>query len=261
MVADGNSLRKPVFKPLFLIPRLLYKLWCALVFLISLLVLYIPFRILLRKPTSYPAAFKLMRAWGGFLALFSLVPLRIHWEHPLPPPPYIVCLNHGSYLDIIHTFNLLPEYFLFIGKRELLDWPLFNIFFKDMHIAVNRDNGMEAARALLKAGQALDRGVSVSIFPEGTIPKSAPQMLPFKDGAFRLAIKKQVPIVPITFVNNWQLLGDPEDIWGRARPGIARAIVHEAIATKGMDSADVDNLRLRVFEAVEAPLRKEFPAK
>lgn len=259
MVADGNSLRKPVFRWLFLIPRLLYKLWFALVFVLSLVVLYIPFRILLRKPSGYPAAFKLMRAWAGFIALFSMVPLRIQWEHRLPPPPYIVCLNHGSYLDIIQTFNLLPEYFLFMGKQELLEWPLFNIFFKDMHIAVNRDNGMEAARALLKAGQALDRGISVSIFPEGTIPKEAPQMLPFKDGAFRLAIKKQVPVVPITFINNWKLWGDPEDFWSRARPGIARVIVHEAITTEGLDSADVDNLRHRVFVAMEAPLKKEYP--
>lgn len=261
LVADGNSLRRAASKWLFLIPRLLYKLWFILVFLSSLLVLYIPFRILLRRPSGYPAAFKLMRAWGGFLALFSLVPLRIQWQQRLPPPPYIVCLNHGSYLDIIHTFNVLPEYFLFMGKHELLNWPLFNIFFKDMHIAVNRDNGMEAARALMKAGQALDRGISVSIFPEGTIPKSAPRMLPFKDGAFRLAIKKQVPIVPITFLDNWKLLGDPEDPWGRARPGIARVIVHEAIATQGMGSADVDTLRLRVFETMEAPLRKEYPAR
>ena len=260
MVANGNSLRRTAFKRLFVVPRLLYKLWVALVFMLSLLLLYIPFRFLLRKPSGYPAAFKLMRIWGGLLALLSLVPLRINWEHQLPPAPYIVCLNHGSYLDIIHTFNLLPEYFLFIGKQELLDWPLFNIFFKDMHIAVNRDNGMEAARALLKAGQALDRGVSVSVFPEGTIPKSAPQMLPFKDGAFRLAIKKQVPIVPITFLNNWKLWGDPEDPWSRARPGIARVIVHEAIATKGMGSADVDNLRQQVFTTMEAPLKMHYPA-
>ena len=259
MVADGNSLRRPGAKWLFLIPRVLYKLWFVLVFLASLVVLYIPFRILLRKPSGYPAAFKLMRMWGGFLALFSLVPLRIQWEQRMPPPPYIVCLNHGSYLDIIHTFNVLPEYFLFMGKQELLRWPLFNIFFKDMHIAVNRDNGMEAARALLKAGQALDRGISVSIFPEGTIPKSAPRMLPFKDGAFRLAIKKQVPIVPITFLDNWKLLGDPEDLWSRARPGIARVIVHAAIPTEGLGPADVNNLRQRAFEAVEAPLSKEYP--
>lgn len=261
LVAEGNSLRRTAMKGLFLIPRLLYKLWFALVFLVSLLVLYIPFRVLLRRPSGYPAAFRLMRAWGKCMAALTLVPLRVQGEHRLPPPPYIVCLNHGSYLDIIHTFNVLPQYFLFIGKQELQQWPLFNIFFKDMHIAVNRDNGMEAARALMKAGHALDRGVSVSIFPEGTIPDSAPRMLPFKDGAFRLAVKKQVPIVPVTFLDNWKLLGDPHDPWSRARPGIARVVVHPAVHTRGLGPEDVDTLRRQVFAIVEGPLIKEYPAQ
>lgn len=254
-------MRGPLVKGLFLLPRLLYKLWFVLVFLVSLLVLYVPFRVLLRKESGFPAAFRLMRAWGRFLSVAALVPLRVRREGVLPPAPYIVCLNHGSYLDIVHTFNLLPEYFLFMGKHELLKWPLFNIFFKDMHIAVNRDNGMEAARALMKAGQALDRGIPVSIFPEGTIPDSAPRMLPFKDGAFRLAIRKQVPIVPITFLDNWKLLGDPHDPWARARPGIARAVIHPSVPTQGLGPADVDNLRRRVFGIVEAPLIKEYPAQ
>lgn len=260
-VAAGESMRRSALKWFFVLPRWLYKLWFVLVFSLSLLLLYIPFRVLLRKPSGYPAAFRLMRAWGGFLGFLCMVPLRIRWEAPLPPPPYLVCLNHGSYLDIIHTFNVLPDLFLFMGKQELLRWPLFNIFFQDMHIAVNRDNGMEAARALMKAGKALDRGISVSIFPEGTIPRDAPRMNQFKDGAFRLAIKKQVPIVPITFLDNWKLFGDPEQLMSRGRPGIARTVVHPAIETKGLGSMDVNTLRRRVFEAIEKPLRNEYPMK
>jgi 1-acyl-sn-glycerol-3-phosphate acyltransferase len=147
-----------------------------------------------------------------------------------------------------------------MGKYELLKWPLFRIFFKDMHIAVNRNSRTGAARALLKAGSALDRGASVCIFPEGTIPKSAPCMKAFKDGAFSLAIEKQVPVVPVTFLDNWRLFGDPEKPLSRSRPGIARAVVHPAILTTGMRSADIGNLRRRVFEAMEAPLREAYPA-
>ena len=191
-------------------PRVLFKLWFVLVFFLSLLLLYIPFRILLRKRSGYPKAFRLMRAWGGFLNYALLVPLRVEWRGPLPAPPYVACINHSSYLDIIHTVNVLPDYFLFMGKYELLKWPLFNIFFKDMHITVNRNSRMEAARSLLKAAATLEAGISVSIFPEGTIPKTAPRMKPFKDWAFKLAIEKQVPIVPITFLDNWRLFRDCE---------------------------------------------------
>lgn len=259
MVADGESLRRPLLKWLFVLPRLVFKLWFMLVFTLSLVLLYIPFRILLRKPSRYPRAFKLMRIWGGFLGIFMLMPLRVRWEGVLPPPPYVVCINHSSYLDIVHTFNVVPDYFLFMGKYELLKWPLFNIFFKGMHIAVNRGSRTEAGRALMKAGNAIDRGVSVSIFPEATIPKSAPRMKVFKDGAFRLAIEKQVPIVPITFLDNWRLLGDPEKWSSRGHPGIARAVVHPQVPTKGLVISDINTLRHQVFNIIEAPLRAEYP--
>jgi 1-acyl-sn-glycerol-3-phosphate acyltransferase len=259
MVADGERLRRPLLKWLFLLPRLIFKLWFMLVFALSLVLLYIPFRVLLRKPSRYPRAFMLMRFWGGFLGFFMLMPIRVKREGMLPPPPYVVCINHSSYLDIVHTFNVVPDYFLFMGKYELLKWPLFNIFFKDMHIAVNRGSRTEAARALMKAGRAIDLGVSVSIFPEATIPQSSPRMKTFKDGAFRLAIEKQVPIVPITFLDNWRLLGDPEKWSSRGHPGIARAVVHPPVPTKGLAVSDIDALRRHVFDIIEAPLRAEYP--
>ncbi len=258
-VAAGESLRSPLRKWAFALPRLLFRLWFCLVFAVSMVVLYLPFRLLLRKPSGYPAAFRLMRAWARFLGMAGLMPLRVEWRATLPPPPYVVCINHSSYLDIVHAFNVLRDQFVFLGKQELLNWPLFRIFFRDMHIAVNRTNGAEAARALMRAGRALDQGLSVALFPEGTIPGSAPRMLPFKDGAFRLAIKKQVPIVPITFVNNWLLFGDPEQPWSRGQPGIARAVVHAAVPTIGLGAADVDNLRQQVFDAIEGPLRQAYP--
>lgn len=258
-VAEGESLRRPVPKWLFLVPRLVFKFWFVLVFAISLLLLYIPFRILLRKPSRYPRAFHLMRIWARFLGVFLLVPLRVKWEGELPAPPYVICINHSSYLDIIHTFNVVPDYFLFMGKYELLKWPLFKIFFQGMHIAVNRGSRTEAAKALMMAGRAIDVGVSVSIFPEATIPKTAPCMKVFKDGAFNLAIERQVPIVPITFLDNWRLFGDPEKWLSRGHPGIARAVVHPPVYTKGLASPDIDTLRRQVFDLIEAPLRKEYP--
>jgi 1-acyl-sn-glycerol-3-phosphate acyltransferase len=173
---------------------------------------------------------------------------------PMPEPPYVVCCNHSSYLDIIQMYNVVPRYFLFMGKYELLKWPLFNIFFKDMNIAVNRGSHIEAVKAFRRAAQAIDRGTSIALFPEGTIPPFTPRMKPFKDGAFRLAIEKQVPIVPVTFLDHWRLFGEPEELLSRGRPGIARAVVHPAIQTKGLAEADLVDLRRRVYEVIEGPL-------
>ena len=253
-VADGESRRSPVAKWLFLPLRWLYKLWFALVFFGSLVVLYLPFRVLLYTPRRYEKAFRLKRCWASFLQWACGVPVRVERTTPLPRAPYVICCNHSSYLDIIQMYNVLPSYFLFMGKYELLKWPLFNIFFKGMNIAVNRGSHIEAAKAFRKAAHAIDRGTSIALFPEGTIPAYTPRMKPFKDGAFRLAIEKQVPIVPITFIDHWRLFGEPLELLSRARPGIARAVVHAPIPTQGLTMDDLVSLRRKVFEVIEGPL-------
>ncbi len=253
-VVDGELRRSAVTKWLFLPLRWVYKLWFAIVFFGSLVALYIPFRILLFKPRRYYKAFRLKRVWARFLQCASGIVLRVERKAPLPAAPYIICCNHSSYLDIIQMYNVVPQYFLFIGKYELLKWPLFNIFFKGMNIAVNRGSKVEAAKAFRKAAQALERGTSIAIFPEGTIPAFTPRMKPFKDGAFKLAIEKQVPIVPITFLDHWRLFGEPMEVMSRARPGLSRAVVHAPIPTTGLTEADLIALRAHVYAVIEEPL-------
>jgi len=258
-VRDGESRRLRPARLLFLPLRWLYKAWFVFVFFSSLVLLYIPFRILLYSPQRYYRAFRLKRIWAWYLAHMSGVPPRIVRSAPFPEPPYVICCNHSSYVDIIQMYNVVPQYFLFIGKYELLKWPLFNMFFKGMNIAVNRNDRGGAAKAFRKAAQAIDRGTSIAIFPEGTIPAYAPRMKPFKDGAFKLAIEKQVPIVPITFVDHWRLFGEPLELFARARPGIARVVIHDAIPTAGLVEADQLALRKRVYETIEEPLLEYDP--
>ncbi|HQW04613.1 MAG: 1-acyl-sn-glycerol-3-phosphate acyltransferase [Flavobacteriales bacterium] len=256
-VMDGESRRSPVLKWVFLPLRLLYKCYFALVFFLSLVVLYIPFRILLFRPKRYQMAFRLKRTWAFFLQWVSGVPVRVERRAILPKAPYIICSNHSSYLDIIQMYNVIPEYFLFMGKYELLRWPLFNMFFKDMNIAVNRGSHVEAAKAFRRAANALDRGTSLALFPEGTIPVFTPRLKPFKDGAFKLAIEKQVPIVPVTFLDHWRLFGEPTDLLSRGHPGFARAVIHPAISTVGLTMDDLVILRTQVYRTIEEPLLDE----
>ncbi len=256
-VATSESRRNTVFKLAFMPLRVLYKLWFALVFFLSLAILYIPFRILLHRPDRYQRAFRLKRCWAYFLQCGSGVFVRVERRGELPLAPYIICCNHSSYLDIIQMYNVVPHYFLFIAKYELLNWPLFNIFFKNMNITVNRSDRSSAAKAFRRAAQSIDRGTSIAMFPEGGIPPYAPRMKPFKDGAFKLAIEKQVPIVPVTFRDHWRLLGEPTELFSRGRPGISRTIIHPVISTKGLTEADLVTLRQQVYNIIEAPLLED----
>jgi 1-acyl-sn-glycerol-3-phosphate acyltransferase len=259
LVCDGEQMRSVVLKWVFCLPRFLYKLYFALVFFATLTVLYVPFRLVLRRERTYPMAFLLMRAAARFMSFAMFVPQRVLRRAPLPKPPYIICANHGSYLDIVHMYNAVPDYFLFMGKYELLKWPLLGMFFKRMNIAVNRGNRTEAVRSLVKAARAIDHGTCVSLFPEGTIPLTAPRMKHFKDGAFKLAIEKQVPIVPITFLDHWKLLGEPGEFLSRGHPGLASTVIHPYVETKGLAEADLVDLRHRIYDIIEAPLKKYAP--
>jgi 1-acyl-sn-glycerol-3-phosphate acyltransferase len=147
-----------------------------------------------------------------------------------------------------------------MGKAELLKVPLFKKFFQGMNIPVNRKSAMDSHRAFKRAGNDINKGISITLFPEGTIHHNGPVMGRFKNGPFRLAVEKQIPIVPVTFLNNWILF--PDDYPHRlGRPGIARVIIHEPIPTKGMTVDDIENLKSLVREAIEQPLRKKYPSR
>ena len=152
----------------------------------------------------------------------------------------------------------IPVYFHTMGKAELLKVPLFRRFFQRMNIPVNRKSNMDSHRAFKRAGNDIDKGISIALFPEGTIHHKAPLMGRFKNGPFRLAIEKQVPIVPISFLNNWLLL--PDDFHNRVgHPGIAHVIIHEPIPTKGLSEGDIEKLKADVYAAINKPLQEKFP--
>jgi len=168
--------------------------------------------------------------------------------------PYIICPNHTSFLDIILTYIVVPDYFHFMGKAELKKVPFFNVFFDKMNILVDRGRIIASHRAFIREGSALDKEVSIAIFPEATIPACAPRLGRLKNGAFKLAIEKQVPIVPVVFLDNWRLLPDGAMRNTGGTPGVSRVYIHEPVQTKGMTDNDLDSLKKKVHDLIESTL-------
>ncbi|MCC7301580.1 MAG: 1-acyl-sn-glycerol-3-phosphate acyltransferase [Bacteroidia bacterium] len=243
-------------KYLTLVPRVLWKCWLSLNFGIGMLLLYPFFRLLLSRSSSYPAAFRLMRSWAYFIAFTSGIYPRIQRMPSMEKGPCVYCANHHSYLDILMSYIVIPHYFIFMGKREIQNTPLFNVFFRGMNILVDRKSNVDSHKAFLRAGEELQKGNSIFIFPEGGIIFRDQQLHRFKNGAFRLAIEKQVPVVPITYLNNIHLLQTGSFLMADARPGIARVIVHEPIPTKGMGAGDLVSLREKCYQVIDEALRK-----
>ena len=236
---------------------ILWKIYFFIWFLISMIVVYPMFLILFGKKKRYKTAFKLKKIWSWFLSLITGVVLIRKGMENFPEPPYVLVSNHSSYFDIILIYPLVPDYFTIIGKSEIMKWPLFNIFFtKGMNIPVDRRSRKSGHNAYLRSVEELQKGNSMVLFPEGTIPIDVPNMRRFKNGAFKLAIEEQVPIVPVTFTQNYKRLENGGFLKAPASPGLAPAIVHPAIETKGMTEKDIVALRDRVFDIIQNAIPK-----
>ena len=173
--------------------------------------------------------------------------------------PFLICANHTSYLDIFFMYSILPKNkFVFMGKSEILSYPLVKTFFKRLNIPVFRNDRVKAARSFIQAKRTIDLGWSVVIFPEGGIPEKPPQMIPLKDGAFKLAKAAEIGILPVTFANNYYLFSDPEYVFEGARPGLARIIFHPFVSKERVCDSAVIDLNNFVFNAINSPLLKKF---
>lgn len=185
---------------------------------------------------------------SGFLFRFSFEE-KIDWSKT-----YIICANHTSNLDITAIILLLKRNFVFIGKEELLDNLVTGIYFRTIDIPVNRESKISGFRALQRAAANLKEGKHLVVFPEGMISEHYPPELQlFKNGPFKLAIEQGVSILPVTILDNWNLMWDDGKRYG-SKPGICDICVHLPINTEGMSAADAENLKNKVYHIINDTL-------
>jgi len=213
----------------------------------------------LRSKSWFKHVFTLKKIWAHLIIWPVGIFYKIEKRGKIDPDQsYVFCPNHTSYLDIMLIYIAIPVYFHTMGKAELRRVPLFRHFFDRMNIPVNRKSRKDSHRAFLRAAADIEKKISITLFPEGTIHHTGPVMGRFKNGPFKLAVEKQVPIVPITFMNNWLLL--PDDFYRRiGHPGIARIILHDPIPTIGMTEDDIDALKEKVYRVINAPIEERYP--
>lgn len=181
--------------------------------------------------------------------------VRFRFEEKLAAnTTYIYCGNHSSNLDIVLFCMLANGRYFFMGKDELKDNIFLGLFFRTIDVTVARESKISAFRAFKKAGENLDEGMSLIIFPEGKIDDCYPPVLQeFKNGPFKLAIQHKVAIVPISTVNAWQIMWDDGFKYG-SKPGIVDVYVHKPILTSILAPEDDALLKAQVFEKINSKL-------
>jgi len=153
---------------------------------------------------------------------------------------YMLVGNHTSMMDIMMMLKVSKNPFVFVGKQELARIPLFGFFYKRVCILVDRSSTHSRTLVYKRAQQRLSQGLSICIFPEGGVPDDNSIVLDsFKDGAFKLALAHQIPIVPIAFLDNKKRFSYNFS----GCPGQMRAVVLPFKQTQGMDVKQTEALR------------------
>jgi 1-acyl-sn-glycerol-3-phosphate acyltransferase len=232
----------------------LHNVWCAGLFVATFLLIAPAAMLASVRPGWHQGAFWAYHVWGILFFRLAGISVRVEHRAKLPRRPCIFCPNHASYIDIPMLVYALSHYFVFVGKSSLAKVPLFGYIFKRVHIPVDRDSLRSRYAVMKKSVAALKQGKSIVIFPEGGFSDQPPQLAPFKEGAFRLAIEAQVPLVPVTLPFNWQLLPDRQPLRLHNRP--AKVIFHPPIYTEGLTVADVPALQQQVEAVIRHELRQ-----
>lgn len=229
----------------------LYAVYGLLLFLITLLIVFIPMWIisLLPDPRRTRWFFVLARGWMKVFMPLVFCPVRRKGlEYFEPGVNYIIVCNHNSMMDVPVTTPGVPGLNKTLAKKEMASLPLFGMMYKIGSVLVDRQS--EASRRLSYEGmkEVLQMGMHMVLYPEGTRNKTDQPLKAFYDGAFSLAIDTQHPIMPAVLFHTRKILPP-----GRIFYALPHSIDFHflpPISTKGLSKDDMPVLKEKVFQTM-----------
>lgn len=232
----------------------LHYWWCLFVAAILLLVVGTPtvafMWIINRHLWLYPFCLWGARTWldacGAKVRVTGM-------EHLKKNKGYVFASNHRSYLDTATLFACTGRRIGLVAKKELLKVPIFGQGMGFVNIiAIDRSNPERARESMKKAKKVIDAGYSFGVFAEGT--RALPgELLPFKKGAFHLALQTGAPVVPVAIKNTDRMMGKRT---GTARGGIIEMVFLPPIETKDLKNEDLMDLLKQTRAAIAEELNK-----
>lgn len=234
----------------------------AMMFYATTLALSVPLFITMLAMTPFVLLFdRHRRLWQHFVnniwakvstSLFFSVQVEGREHLPRPDEPAVYVANHQSFMDIYSLFHL-NRAFKFISKTSIFFFPIVGwSMFLTGHIKLNRTDRRSMMNCLLESQRLLKLGASVLFFPEGTRSTSG-RIAAFKKGAFSVAAKAKVPVVPITIVGTGRMMPNKQEY--RLFPGKAHIIIHPRI-----DPSSADAMLDQAFQQVAGSLPPELVA-
>lgn len=222
-----------------------FYLWVISTILLSLPVLII----VIANENWYHIFYKIAHYWARTTLFVMGFSSKLYVEEKVDPgKSYLFCPNHTSMIDVFLILAITKNPFVFIGKKELVNIPVFGYIYKRTCILVDRNDLKSRQNAFKEAQERLKKGLSICIFPEGKVPDDENIILDtFQKGAFRLAIEFQIPLVPITFFDCKKRFSYT---FFSGSPGVLRVKKHKFLPTKGLSQKDKDLLKDQTYQII-----------
>ena len=235
--------------------KILRTIWFALVGLVFtiILMLFIPFWVigfaLFGKKFTRTAAWTNYNILGRIGLGLAFVFLKVRGKkHFDKKRSYVLVSNHQSLLDIFANAVSCPVVSKFLAKAELGRAPIFGYTARSLCILIDRKSVTSRHQSYMNMKNALDEGFSIFIYPEGTRNRSDKPLRKFYDGAFRLAIETQTPIMVQTLVGTKRLC-NPNRLLDLS-PGLVHCYWDPPIETTGMTLDDIPRLKEQVQQTM-----------
>ncbi|MGC4023594.1 MAG: lysophospholipid acyltransferase family protein [Cyclobacteriaceae bacterium] len=244
-------------KVIIKVANAIYIFWVFLVFTVFMLLflpgLTLPF--LFGSRVSW-IGYSFLWIWSWVFSFLTRIRYEFHGrENFRKGQSYIFVSNHTSFLDLPGIRLLIPGEFRPLAKKELLKIPVFGLIARGATIIVDRSDRESKQKSLERLKEILREGISILLFAEGTQNRTKEILQPFKDGAFRLAIDTQMPILPMVVIGAGKLM-PPGTI--NMRPGLIKIIVGSEIPTEGI--TDAAELKKQTFDVMKEMIVKNSPS-
>jgi 1-acyl-sn-glycerol-3-phosphate acyltransferase len=188
--------------------------------------------------------------WSWIFSKLTFIRYKFYGrDHIKKGKSYIYISNHTSFLDIPGVRMIIPGQFRPLAKKELLKIPVFGWIARTATIIVDRSSHESRKKSIDRLKAYLKAGISVLIFVEGTQNRTKDVLQPFHDGAFRIAVDTQRPLLPMVVIGAGRLM-PPGTI--NLRPGLIRIYVGDEIPTEGLTVADIPALKERTVQIMKS---------
>jgi len=235
-----------------ILERIIYTstaLWALIWFFITMLFILIPVILIgiFSEPRRTDFFIRISQIWMAIYLPIAGIRLKITGKEKFTQGrPFIIVCNHNSFMDIPISSPGIPGGNKTIAKIELSRIPLFGLIYKRGSVLVDRKDENSRKNSYLKMKEVLASGLHMCIYPEGTRNKTTDPLKTFKDGAFKLAIETQTPIMPAVIIGTKKML--PANKLMYFKPGKATMIFMDPVETIGLQSADLKDLKDRIFQ-------------